>query len=148
MARSPTTRKRKRATWLSAAALTVVLHFTWEMAQSPFFEDFANGWIAGTAHCLRASLGDLVIAAMAYTAASLFVRRFDWPIAAGWLLPGVTWIGVSEAITIAFERYAVQQGRWAYAPDMPMLFGIGLLPLAQWIVVPLVTLFLLRALVR
>jgi hypothetical protein len=53
---------------------------------------------------------------------------------------------VSELITIGLEMYAVQQGRWAYALDVPTLFGIGLLPLAQWLLVPLITLFALRAL--
>jgi hypothetical protein len=116
------------------------------MAQSPFFEKFADGWIAGTARCLVASFGDLVIATLAYTATSVVFRRFDWPLEPDWLLPAVTWIGVSELITIGLEMYAVQQGRWAYALDMPTLFGIGLLPLAQWLLVPLITLFALRAL--
>jgi hypothetical protein len=145
VATSQTTGEARREAWLFALALTVSFHFAWEMAQSPFFEKFADGWRAGTVRCLVASFGDLVIATLAYTATSLVFRRFDWPFARDWRFPAVAWIGASELGTIGLEMYAVQQGRWAYALDMPTLFGIGLLPLAQWVLVPLITLFALRA---
>jgi hypothetical protein len=34
--------------------------------------------------------------------------------------------------------------RSSYAPAMPLLAGIGLVPIAQWIVLPLITLWLTR----
>jgi hypothetical protein len=49
---------------------------------------------------------------------------------------------------IGFERWALAAGRRAYASDMPLVFGVGLLPLLQWIVVPAVTLALVRVRAR
>lgn len=34
--------------------------------------------------------------------------------------------------------------RWAYSPDMPLVLGIGLTPLLQWLLVPVLTLWLTR----
>ena len=46
------------------------------------------------------------------------------------------WIVIGELITVTFEKYAVATGRWAYAQNMPLLFGIGVTPIFQWIVAP------------
>jgi len=34
---------------------------------------------------------------------------------------------------------------WAYSARMPLVFGIGLAPLLQWLVVPVATLLIVRA---
>ena len=55
-------------------------------------------------------------------------------------------VAFGMAYTVISEWYNVYQARnWAYAPAMPLVFGIGLAPLLQWLVVPVATLLILRA---
>lgn len=39
-------------------------------------------------------------------------------------------------------------GRWSYGPSMPLLLGVGVSPLAQWVVVPVVMLWLAKRYLR
>lgn len=133
---------------VTGIVVTLTLHFVWEMLQAQAFVDFAVSTWKGTVRCFGASLGDLLLATGAYVVTALLFRRLDWPIRRHWVLPAATWIGLGELATIAFERWAVARGRWAYGPEMPLVFGIGLLPLVQWIVVPALTLAIVRARMR
>ena len=56
---------------------------------------------------------------------------------------------IATAFGLIYTAYSewvnvYQIGSWGYAPDMPLVFGIGVSPLLQWLVVPLVTLSILR----
>lgn len=124
--------------------VTLALHFTWEMLQAPAFMDFAGTTWEGTLRCLVASVGDVFLASGAYLMTALIFRRFAWPIRPGWILPSAIWIALGLLGTIGFERWALARGRWVYGPEMPLVFGIGVLPLLQWIVVPLLALAFLR----
>ena len=49
--------------------------------------------------------------------------------------------------TVFSEWYNVYiLGAWAYQPAMPLVAGIGLTPLLQWVVVPTLMLFIARRL--
>lgn len=130
---------------IAGVVATLTLHFAWEMLQAPAFADFAGSTWAGTARCFAAAVGDVLLATGAYVITALAFRGAAWPVRRGWILPAATWIGLGVLATIAIERWALSRGRWAYGPEMPLVFGIGLLPLLQWIVVPALTLALLRA---
>ena len=133
-----------RRFWIAAAVLTVLLHFVWEMWQSRFFASMAD--MPPLRHalvCLLASLGDLLIAAVAYAATVLLLRR-SWPLRARWQGPAALWMAISIAFGVAIERWALASGRWTYAESMPTLLGVGLLPLIQWIIVPTATLLTLQ----
>jgi hypothetical protein len=125
--------------------VTLTLHFAWEMLQAPAFMDFAGSTWEGTVACFVASLGDLLVASGAYVVTALAFRRLRWPIEPDWILPAATWTALGVLAAIAFELGALAQGRWAYGPEMPLVFGIGLLPLLQWIVIPALTLAVVRA---
>lgn len=129
-------------------AVTFALHFTWEMLQSPAFMDFAATARRGTLRCFVAAVGDVLIAAGAYAVTALAFQRPVWPVRSGWMLPALTWVALGVITTIAIERWALARGRWAYAPEMPVLFGIGLLPLLQWLIVPGLTLAVVQQLLR
>lgn len=130
--------------------VTLALHFTWEMLQAPAFDDFAESMWAGTVRCFVAALGDVLIAAGAYGVTAVAIRSATWPLRAHWIVPAATatWIGVGVIATIIFEHWALARGRWAYGPEMPLVFGVGLLPLLQWFIVPMLTLGLMRHLSR
>lgn len=122
-------------------------HFLWEMLQTPFFAGMPTmaHWPA-TLLCLQAAIGDVVIAVAAFAAVAFAGRNRGWFLArrartlASFLLLGL-------AATVALELHAVHwAGRWSYSPLMPVLpiLGVGVVPLVQWLVVPLLTLFLMQ----
>jgi hypothetical protein len=125
------------------------LHFAWEMLQSLAFVPFAGSAWAGTIRCLGAAFGDLLLASGTYAVTAVVFRQPGWLGRADeWVAPAATWIALSVITTIVLEQWAVDTGRWRYGPDMPTLFGVGLLPVLQWIVVPTLTLAVMRATVR
>jgi hypothetical protein len=127
---------------------TLALHFAWEMLQAPAFVDFAGSVWAGTIRCFTAALGDVLLATGTYVVTVLLFRRAAWPVKHGWLFPAVTWIALSLVATIAFELFALSRGRWSYGPEMPVILGVGLLPILQWLIVPALSLLVVRRLAK
>ena len=80
--------------------------------------------------------GDLLIAALSLLAALALVQPSGWPqhrSIATWLLTLVLGLGY----TIHSEWYNTTVTHlWAYSSRMPLIAGIGLSPIAQWIAVP------------
>lgn len=131
--------------WTGWIIFVFALHFAWEMAQARWFASMANlpFWTA-TLLCLRATLGDLAITLVSFFVAAAMARSVEWPVrnfSAGRVL---VYVAVGLAITIVIEIIALRTDRWSYADNMPTLFGIGVLPLAQWVILPLVALAVFR----
>lgn len=131
--------------WVLALYL-LLLHFTWEMLQTPFFAEMATmpHWPA-TLVCLRATIGDVAIGVLAFSFAAWTQGDrgwFLWPTKRALLL----FVVVGLLATVALEMHATAQGRWNYSELMPVLpgLGVGLAPLLQWLVLPWPALFLLR----
>jgi hypothetical protein len=115
-----------------------LLNFVWEFIQVPFYTGMKTmaHW-DGTIMCLQATGGDVVITLIAFWFVSVFTGR-SW-IRRITLRPLLGLVGIGLIITIAVEWVSVEQlGRWTYAPSMPRLpiIGTGLLPLAQWLLIP------------
>jgi hypothetical protein len=124
----------------NVSLFSFLLHFVWETWQMPFYEDGVTmpHW-TGIGICTRATLGDVGIALFAFgipayvQAGRLWIlspKRIEW----------ATYLAVGLLITIVFEYVAVEVlGRWSYAVRMPTLppLGTGLLPILQWIVIPI-----------
>ncbi|HVS31873.1 MAG TPA: hypothetical protein VMS98_10485 [Thermoanaerobaculia bacterium] len=127
--------------WASWIIVVLAMHFIWEMAQAKWFSSMAGlpFWSA-TLLCLRASIGDVAITLAAFFAAAAVAKRVAWPLDDVRAAPTVVYLMAGLATTIVIELLALHSGRWSYAPDMPVVFGIGVLPLAQWIVLPLIAL--------
>lgn len=113
---------------------------TWEIAQLPLYTLWAEprpGRIAyAVVHC---SVGDVVIGTAALVLALILIRAGEpihWPRARLAILMAI----LAVAYTIWSERINLAQGSWAYSDWMPVLpwIEVGLTPVAQWIVVPLV----------
>lgn len=85
-------------------------------------------------HCW---LGDLLITGGALAVALVLAGR-SWPTnSSSRLLVAVITIVAGVLFTMASEIWNVQYtGAWGYAKAMPVIFGVGLSPLMQWIVVP------------
>lgn len=127
------------------AVLALVLHLVWEIGQLPFYTlwEEANAWRIAlyVTHCV---LGDVMIATLTYLAVALAWRQADWPRQRPWT-GGTMLVALGLGYTVFSEWYNVYRvGAWAYAESMPRILGIGLMPLLQWLVVPVTMLMLVR----
>jgi hypothetical protein len=113
------------------------LHFVWEMGHAKWYATMnALPFWTATAWCARAALIDVAISAIAYAAAALVARNVRWVRNPRALLLTI-YLAIGIVVTLAIERWAVAVGRWRYAATMPTIAGVGLSPLLQWIVIPL-----------
>lgn len=123
------------------------------MLQAPLYAGMAQmPWWRGTAVCAVASVGDALITLIAYGSAVLALIRSGhrYASARAWLLQPraghvALYLAVGTVVTVALEMYNVYAiHRWVYAPEMPLVMGIGVAPIAQWLLVPLLVLQLVR----
>ena len=142
-----------RAAWRFVARgylpCLAVMSLVWEIAHSPLYtlwRDATAGYIAfAVAHC---TLGDILIGAAALLLALVILRqpalaRWQWRrIAALTTLLGLAYTVFSEWMNVSLLR------SWSYTDSMPIMqlgeTGIGVTPLLQWTVVPIVSLSLAR----
>jgi hypothetical protein len=127
----------------SLAALA--LNLLWEVVQLPLYtiasNEPAQRVVFAVVHCTG---GDLVIAVATYVGAAFAVGRLDWPLTRPWM-GGVLATALGLAYVVYSEWYNVYQaGNWTYTSAMPTVFGIGLTPLLQWVVIPAATLLVVR----
>ena len=131
--------------WVALAAASLPLHFAWEMLQAPLFESMKGlSFAYATSLCARATLGDLAVTAGCYGAVAVVRGTRAWLLSpsAGSI---AAYLALGVAATAALEVNAVYHaGRWSYAATMPLFAGIGLAPLLQWLVVPLLALWVAR----
>jgi hypothetical protein len=125
---------RNVAAW---AGFALALNLAWEIVQLPLYAIYSTGTpkeIAfALAHC---TAGDVLIAVSSFVLGLIATHRPDWPTSRP-LLGGTVAILSGLAYTAFSEWQNVYQtGNWSYTPAMPLLFGIGLAPLLQWIVIP------------
>lgn len=131
--------------WAALAFFASLLNFAWEMGQAPLYRGMASAAHETAVRvCAVATVGDVAILLIAYALVAAVARRRRWLAApSGRQLVGLLAAGL--VVTVALEIlnvYVVH--RWAYAPRMPRLFGIGVTPLLQWLVLPPATLWLAR----
>ena len=84
----------------------------------------------------------------AVAGASVAGRGRDWA-AHPAVVPVAVYLSTGLAITIGFEFLSTEiLDRWTYAPDMPRLplFGTGLSPFLQWLIIPSLVLWYLNLL--
>lgn len=100
--------------------------------------------------CIQASAGDAAMIVIAFWVVVFLQKDREWYLHPSvrslvlFLLPGVI-------MTIVFEAMATGPlDRWAYTNAMPTLpgLGTGLAPLAQWLLLPPLIIFIIRHQVR
>ena len=124
-----------------------LLNLAWEYWQVPFFRGMADQphWV-GVKACTLATLGDAGIALAAFWATAIFAKDRSWILRLNRLDIGI-FLGVGVVVTILFEALATGMfQRWAYSDIMPRVpvIGTGLLPLLQWLVIPLLVIWFVR----
>jgi hypothetical protein len=120
------------------------VNFLWEMLQMRFYSSMKGlpFWSA-TWLCTRAAAADVALLAVCYVIAALIARHSAWP-----LHPTpkamATFFALCLIATASIERWAIATGRWSYNDTMPMVLGVGVLPLLQWTLIPALSLLLFR----
>lgn len=118
-------------------ALAFLLNLAWESAHVRLYTIWVEADRLGVAsavfHC---TLGDVVIAFTMFAVAGVLLGLPDWPAARPWTGGAIvtTVATVYTAWSEWFNVYSV--GNWSYASAMPTIFGIGLSPLLQWLILP------------
>ncbi|MBN8507071.1 MAG: hypothetical protein J0L57_00510 [Burkholderiales bacterium] len=137
----PATVRHVAAALFVWAGLSLPLHLGWEVAQLPLYtlwrdaDPLRIAW--AVLHC---TAGDVLIASSTFALVSVALRGTDWP--ARWPRRGLAMLLISGVAYTAFSEWfnVYRLGSWAYAGAMPTLWGIGLAPLLQWLIVPTLTL--------
>jgi hypothetical protein len=127
----------KPETWIAIHGFLV--SFAWEMFQMPFYAmDQLSVWQV-TKSCDIASVGDAGIMVFAYWIAAIATGDRIW--LRGARARALTaYLGTGLSITIVVEHLALRSDwGWQYDDTMPLIGGVGLVPLVMWIIVPLVT---------
>ncbi len=120
--------------------------FVWEMWQMPFYDQSGLTFMDMVQGCSLGSLGDAGIMVLAYRIAAWACGSKQWLISPT-RRALAAFLGTGLIITITIEHLAINlHFGWRYADLMPLdpVFGTGLVPIAMWIVIPLVTLWLAR----
>jgi hypothetical protein len=119
------------------SALAFVLNLAWEIAQVRLYTLWAEADRLSIAWALlHCTLGDVLIALALFALAAMVLRRADWPASRPWT-GGVIVVVGALAFTAWSEWYNVYRaGSWDYTASMPTIFGIGLSPLLQWLILP------------
>jgi len=130
----------------SYIASVAIGNLVWEVAQLPLYTIWRTGTAGENAfavvHC---TVGDVVLASSILAVALLVAGNRDWPVRNFWLVAILTiLLGASSTIVLEWLNVVVWKS-WAYSSFMPVLpvlgFSVGLSPLLQWIVVPLIALW-------
>lgn len=137
-AQSPPDHAITKAAWALRYALAIAaLNLLWELLQLPLYTVWAVGStreiVFDVLHC---TVGDLLIAGLSLLAALALVQPNGWPqqpSIATCLLTLLLGVGY----TVHSEWYnTTVTHQWAYSGLMPQIAGIGLSPIAQWLVIP------------
>jgi hypothetical protein len=119
------------------SSLAFVLNLVWEFAHVRLYTIWREADGPGIAWAvLHCSLGDVVIALTMFALAGIALRCVDWPRSNPWTGGGIFIVG-AIAFTVWSEWHNVYRaGNWGYTESMPTIFGIGLSPLLQWVILP------------
>lgn len=130
--------------------LALPLHLLWEIAQFPLFTVWHEGdWgyiLYGLVHC---TLGDLLITLSVFWLVALFNRSRYW-VTKATLSDIVLFTLIGLGYTIYSEIVNTRiKGTWGYTELMPIVpvVEIGGMPFMQWLLIPPITLLLMRLLI-
>ncbi len=131
---------------LNFVFFSFLLNFTWEVLQTPFFDDRGaeiNTIIWYRLHC---TFGDILISLGCFWLVSLIFRSRMWFLKLTtikmvlFIAFGVSYTAISEMRNVRIVE------SWAYSDLMPVIpyIGVGVVPLIQWIIIPIILLFIVR----
>lgn len=133
--------------WPALALVSFVLHFIWEYMQcEPFFVHVRAP--ASMAAMLSATLGDLVLTALAWLGTALVSWNPRWPLQRWTPRVWLSLLGLALALSVAVELHALAMHWWRYTARAPRLPAtpVSLLPVLQLVLLFPLSFGLARAL--
>ena len=134
---------------LNLVVFALLLNFPWEILQAPLFVGMADGpFIDAIKGCAQGTLGDAVIMLLAYWTVSVVAGSRNWILAPNgrqlFLFVAIGVLITASIEWLAIRGYWVQN--WNYSQAMPVVPGIevGISPLLQWIILPLLVIWFVR----
>lgn len=133
-------------------AQSFLLNFIWEVTQMPLYLSTGMGereeYLTFLNVHWTVSIFDAATVLAAYILIGAIRRNLRWGLASderGWAF-FVFGLLIWQILTEYLAVYVYH--RWAYAPAMPLVFGIGVSPLAQMAVLGPLAIFLIRHLLK
>lgn len=133
----------------SVALFALLVNLPWEVLQAPLFAGHAEApHFTVFLSCLQATVGDAVIMLVAHGLASGFAGDRLWL-----LRPSIAdlarFMATGILVTVGIESLATRGWwvqAWSYSASMPVVpgLGVGLAPLAQWLILPPLVAWLAR----
>jgi hypothetical protein len=127
----------RRKFFLYYIACVAALNLAWEILQLPLYTLWnANPPAAIAFAVVHCTLGDVFIAAISLVASLILFGGKTWPLERYWrvaLMAGA--MGVFYTVFSEWNNTVITR-TWAYSPLMPTLWGIGLSPILQWLLIP------------
>jgi len=131
------------------AIFALLLSLPWEFGQMWLYAGSAQmSHLQGIRICMAATAGDASIMLAAFAVVAISARSSAW-VCAPTFRQGAGFVAIGLVVTIAVEIIATRSNgvlSWRYAPAMPVtpVFGVGLVPMLMWLVVPLLVLWFVR----
>jgi hypothetical protein len=119
-----------------------LLNLIWENVQAPLYEGYEDFW-AHFMMCFWASLVDVAVILLLYGLFAIWYKDFYWINYMNWKIV-VVLIIIGGAIAVGFEQWAFEGQKWSYTDNMPIVpfTKVGLSPLLQMMLLPLLTFWL------
>lgn len=131
----------------NVVVFSFLLNYPWEFLQTPFFEGALSARSGRVlVVCSVATVGDALLSLFAFWCVALAARSRRWILRPrrGQLLG---FISVGLFITVVVERLATGPlDLWRYAAAMPLvpILEVGLTPILQWTLLPLLVVWFAR----
>jgi hypothetical protein len=134
-------KKRKLLLWIFIAGF--ITNLIWENAQAPLYESFSQHFV----FCVAASIVDAAVVVGLYVMVGLLRRNIFWLL--NITIKDIIILLISGIVTsIAFEELALSNGSWNYNENMPLIFGLGLVPLIQLAVLSIISVYLVQLIIK
>ncbi|MEO9885748.1 MAG: hypothetical protein ABJR05_16840 [Balneola sp.] len=130
---------------IAISVYAFILNFIWEVSQGPLFSDYVYDF-QHISFCALASVADLIMVLLLYFVFSVtlkdpfWIRNFN-------LFKVLSLLFIGGAGAILGEWRHLSEGNWSYTESMPVLpiIEVGLTPLLQFIVLPILIYILANA---
>ncbi len=125
------------------------LNAAWEVAQWPLYTHFAGFTGRHLSGCLYAAAGDVVLLLLLYVLIAVLDRDSLWVLSARFgQFAMLAALGATSATFL--ELRALSSDRWGYRAAMPLVpgTGVGLVPILQMEILPVVLAYVSRWLAR
>ena len=121
------------------ALYAFLLNFIWEMVQMPFYVNMDWG-LQSTVYCFAASIGDVFMILIIFFIVGYLVKNKNWLLSFNRKNILFT-LFAGLLLSLIVEGIGIRLSMWNYTDLMPelLLLNIGIVPVLQMLVLPILT---------